>query len=499
MKKIVHIVFEKLKKIIKKIDKVNDTYKKNDFKYLNETIKVLESLSKYFSISTNGDIQEIKNNINWLTPQQLDILWQIKQQSFQLFSRLDELKVLWFFNIKNIWEIEKEISKYIINLSKYSCFDSSYTKDKIDLINKELQIILDKIIDLKQAIWKQKTTVNNIVRTKKEEIWLFLKSAWYKYTIDLEEVNNEYKLVLKHLEYSEKIENAKDRLSYWEKNAFALVLFMFQAIYNKSDFIILDDPISSFDNNKKYSILNRLFWKAWFFRDKTVLMLTHDFEPIVDIIYHDLPSLDSKNAYFLRNDWWILSEKIIEKEDVKNFLTITKDNISNLNEDINKLIYIRRLFELNNDEWNVYSLLSSLFHKKNKPDRKIAYNKYKYLEEKEIKQAIEIIKNEFSIINFDYYNFLQIILDDEKMIDIYNKTSSWYEKLQLYRIIRVDSTTNETRKHENKTLMKFVNWTFHIENDYIYQLNPCNFEIVPEYIINLINSDILSIQESFSN
>ena len=48
-------------------------------------------------------------------------------------------------------------------------------------------------------------------------------------------------------------------LSWGERNAFALVLFMHYALSNKPKLIILDDPISSFDTNKKYAIINRLF------------------------------------------------------------------------------------------------------------------------------------------------------------------------------------------------------------------------------------------------
>ncbi len=55
-----------------------------------------------------------------------------------------------------------------------------------------------------------------------------------------------------------------------------------------SDLIILDDPISSFDTNKKYAILQRMFKnvgnKNVTFAGKTVLLLTHDFEPITDFI-----------------------------------------------------------------------------------------------------------------------------------------------------------------------------------------------------------------------
>ena len=45
---------------------------------------------------------------------------------------------------------------------------------------------------------------------------------------------------------------ANEHLSYGEKNAFALVLFMYSVLKDNPDLIVLDDPISSFDGNKKF-------------------------------------------------------------------------------------------------------------------------------------------------------------------------------------------------------------------------------------------------------
>ncbi|MFW8254034.1 AAA family ATPase, partial [Klebsiella pneumoniae] len=54
----------------------------------------------------------------------------------------------------------------------------------------------------------------------------------------------------------------------------------------KPGLIILDDPISSFDKNKKFAILEMLFRRepSDCLKSKTVLMLTHDVEPIIDTI-----------------------------------------------------------------------------------------------------------------------------------------------------------------------------------------------------------------------
>lgn len=71
------------------------------------------------------------------------------------------------------------------------------------------------------------------------------------------------------------------------------------------------------------------------------------------------------------------------------------------------------------------------------------------------------------------------------MVDLYKKSTNNYEKLQLYRIINNDN-------HNNNVIRKFINETFHIENDYLFQLNPCEYQIVPQYVINECDIDILS-------
>ncbi|TOA22982.1 AAA family ATPase, partial [Vibrio parahaemolyticus] len=94
-------------------------------------------------------------------------------------------------------------------------------------------------------------------------------------------------------------------LSFGERNAFAIVLFMYECLSKKPDLIILDDPISSFDKNKKYAILEMLFRRKAenCLKSKTVLMLTHDVEPIIDTVKAVQKQFDSQVfASYLRFD-----------------------------------------------------------------------------------------------------------------------------------------------------------------------------------------------------
>ena len=467
-----------------KILKVSEIYDKKAIEHLNKVVEVIQNLSKYFSDETNSEINTLIWNVDWLTDDQKKYLFDIKQESEKLLEKLNKIKNINFHSLKNIDELEKEINNYKIEVKYYNYFNSQHSQDKYTIINNELDTIIEQIGLLKGAVNKQKLHIKNTIDTYKNEMNDFLKYAWYNYIIDSKEEDNNYKLILQHNDNSNLVNNAKNHLSYWERNAFALVLFMFESIKKGSDLIILDDPISSFDKNKKFAILNMLFakkWEAWRlhnFRGKTVIMLTHDFEPVIDIIYNNLPVLFSKKAYFLENNTWNLKEKEIQKSDIRSFIDIAEKNIKSLDENINKLIYLRRLCEIDNVKIDAYELLSNLFHKREIPK----YIEFVENEKKEIDIPAENIKKGVEIISeiindFEYDKYFAFVNDEDFINELYDRATNNYEKLQLYRMINKNN-------HENGVIKKFINECFHIENDYLFQLNPCEYQIVPQYIID---------------
>ena len=68
---------------------------------------------------------------------------------------------------------------------------------------------------------------------------------------------------------------------------------------------------------------------------------------------------------------------------------------------------------------------------------------------------------------------------------LYQNSGSNYEKLQIYRIMFNENSSNSVIK-------KFVNEAFHIENDYLFQLNPCEYDTVPQYIIDECDKEVFS-------
>lgn len=232
----------------------------------------------------------------------------MREQVYLFNISLKKLKILDFYNLKDIENIEEEVKKYLFDLDNtpnFSYINSDFTKEKVKIIDDTLNELIEKINALNWKIKAQKNILKTTIEKYEKSINGFLKSAWYKYSIEVVEEKNsdKYRFVLKPLDIDVEIKSASWNLSFWEKNAFALVLFMFQSLNEKVDFIVLDDPISSFDQNKKFAILNMLFWNLWEnLRWQTVLMLTHDFEPVIDIIKNELPKSlsNNKNSYFFR-------------------------------------------------------------------------------------------------------------------------------------------------------------------------------------------------------
>lgn len=477
---------EKTKDIILK---VGEEYDARAVEQLTKMLDVFKDLMPYFTIDTANKIKEIINNVSGISSAQKTFLLEIKAQVDSCMQQLYGLKGMSFHSLKNAEKIADEIKKYKIDLSYYSHLNSDLSNEKVKLINKTLDEVLEKAGKLQGEIAQQKKLIKKTIEMYSTEINDFLYYAGYKYCVDIQEEENktDYHLVLKHIEGDNNIQMANEHLSYGEKNAFALVLFMYSVLKDNPDLIVLDDPISSFDGNKKFAIINMLFMGKHSLKNRTVLLLTHEFNTVIDAIYN-LPSKfnPKPTAAFLTTKQGVLSEKQITKADIKSFGDIARANIRSDMDLLNKLVYLRRLLELENKDSLAWQLLSNVFHKREIPE-------YHYPDDtpdrlmtpEEIQEATDEIRTNY-ISNFDYDAVYQKTQNMTLMKELYHNSASNYEKLQIYRIMFNDNNSNSV-------IRKFVNETFHIENDYLFQLNPCEYDTVPQYIIDECNKEILEL------
>ena len=153
---------------------------------------------------------------------------------------------------------------------------------------------------------------------------------------------------------------------------------------------------------------------------------------------------------------------------------------------------LRRLFEFENEKNMGYQLLSNLFHKRNIP----IINKgelFTPMTEREITEGEKEIQ--CYIPDFTYKSVIGIIRSNVKLLEAYHNTSVGYEKLQCYRLLNLENPEDgdfedKQIKEIDNVFKKFINETFHIENDYLFQINPIEYELIPEYILNKCDDGI---------
>lgn len=453
---------------------VEKQYDATSVGHLNTLNVVISRLGKYFGEKCRENLEKVTKAKIELTAQENSFLTGLKADIDALIEKLEGLRTMSFFSLRDVDEVANRLTPLKIDLNLIDKLDSEETRKTVNPINEQLDELIAKVGNLKGKINRHKARIRKTIDENQNSINGFLKSAGYKYTVEIVPEPDSYKMKLVHRDLASHIEMASRHLSYGEKNAFALVLFMYQVLSEKPDLVILDDPISSFDKNKKFAILHELFRGKASLRGRTTLMLTHDIEPAIDVIKSTNAIFQGAkpSATFLSSRAGEIKEVPIEREDIQTFARICKDNIESLTDPLIKSIYLRRQFELQDEMGMEYNLLASLFKRRNVPTvRTAADNRDMTLQEKE--QAQKDIRS--LLPTFDYDVLLAEAKNAEAIKAKFHATTVGYEKIQLFRILIDD--------HDDDVIRKFINESYHIENEYVMQLNPHKFESIPEYVV----------------
>jgi len=458
-------------------------YDSKTIEHLNALQAIISRLGKYFEQSSRESLEKITKSKIELSPEETNFLSALRGDVETLLAKLEGLRSISFFALRDVDKIEDEITKLKIDLALLAKLNSVDTKAVVDPINEKLQELISRVSDLKGKINKHKSQIEKSIVENQKSINGFLNSAGYKYSVVIKPEADTYKMKLVHQDFNEHLESAAQHLSYGEKNAFALVLFMHQVLSEKPGLAVLDDPVSSFDKTKKFAILNELFRGKASLRNTTVLMLTHDIEPAIDVIrsvkrlfQHPKPT-----AYFLASKGGVVTETEIKESDIQTFAQICAENVSNLSDEVIKCIYLRRNFEIFNDLGPEYNYLANLLHARAIPIRKTDAGDVEMTIE-EVDIAVTGIKK--FIPDFDYDAVLSIINNKSEMLLRFQGANVGYDKLQIFRIY---NEIHQPTDDSDDILQKFVNESFHIENEYVMQLNPQKFDNIPEYIVQECN------------
>ena len=165
---------EKTKDIILK---VGEEYDARAVEQLTKMLDVFKDLMPYFTIDTANKIKEIINNVSGITSAQKTFLLEIKAQVDSCMQQLYGLKGMSFHSLKNAEKIADEIKKYKIDLSYYSHLNSALSNEKVKLINKTLDEVLEKAGKLQGEIAQQKKLIKKTIEMYSTEINDFLYSG----------------------------------------------------------------------------------------------------------------------------------------------------------------------------------------------------------------------------------------------------------------------------------------------------------------------------------
>lgn len=491
------------------IKKLSEEFSSN---YLNDLRSVLDAFDGIKDFFVN-DIKEKINKIGispiGFTQNETDFILAICNRIDALLQRLQNAKGICFETLRSVDDIIPLMSDNLIELDVYPELKSIQTEAIVNELNESLRKTIDKANELKLAIEDQNRLIRETIQKNETGINHFLLKAGYQYTVGIEEDKkaSKYRMLLKYHNGEVNVPKIKEHLSYGERNAFALVLFMYDVVREQPDLIILDDPISSFDKHKKYAIMDILFCSDDItLRGMTTLMLTHDFEPVSDALKTHNRSFTWKDsephngqfvkASFLRNEVDIANNftRLIETSildfHVKNYFRVLWDNCKSASNIVSKLIYLRRLKEFEGDKTDIWNMLSCFFHKDTlipqEYDKTI--KKYVNIDIDKIAAAETAIS---SVIEepFCYATEYTEFWDPQTMIERYNSCDKGYEKLQIFRSLSEHFGCDASDMND-AVFAKFINETYHSEMEYILQLNPREFEIVPFYILHRCNNKV---------
>lgn len=383
-----------------------------------------------------------------------------------------------------------------IHVERIEKMNSQFAVERINSINAVLDDLSSNVRDIQIAIGRQSAALRKSIKASMADMNAFLESAGFPYEISIASPDGSRCAVsLKPRGLEMDVTDLKSHLSYGERNSLAIALFSAQVKSEKPDMVVLDDPISSFDQNKKYAILQRLFSNSkGVCRGITTLLLTHDFETLIMIGKVLRSLLCDTSCFYARNDGGVLSLIPVEDDDFNSAVQCFKAIVASNASLPYRIALARRAVEIAYGKSPAWHVLSSLMH-----CREVATLHEQELTDEEWKEAREQLE-EIGLKNFDYQDLLAQ-LGNAELLSVYDQAPSPVEKICAFRLL-ADNNAGEmsqvcNRAHVDETVFTFANEYFHIENLMAYQFDPVKFNTVPAGIIETCDKVIAGFKEEY--
>lgn len=479
-----------------RVEEMSGRFDMKEVKNFNKMAAVFRSLEKYFSAETREQVDAILMRDEPLTDREKGYLVEIKRQASDFLAQLKKLQSLSYLSFDDVRDTRSTLEGMLIKFVLYPHLQADALKQKVEKLNESLAKVIAVVQDLQTAVGVQRALIGRTVSQNEKKINDFLAHAGYPYAVKIaSQSDGSYRLLLCYVSSDgQVVDSARQRLSYGERNALSLALFMFSALKENADLIVLDDPISSFDGNKKFALLDLLFLqkKGECFKGKTVVMLTHDMCPVIDAV--KVSSIRRKFApppvaNFICNKGNIVVEIPITDADIKNAIMGAEAGIASASSSLLKLIYVRRLIEFSGRTGSpAYNVVSSLLHRREFPTVGPGDDAERMSDEEVASATSELAS---FIEGFDYASEYAKVTDLGLLKDLYDAAGSGFEKMQIFRLmfdIRAMNLTDVQRK--------FVNEVYHIEDEYLFQIDPCKYDTVPDFVIKTLDKAVESMSAS---
>ncbi len=490
----------------------SENFDKGSLETSNLILNFLDELSEYIDAEKISQLKSffgLEGNSSSLETH----LMKLNTEAKYLFNQLTKIRDFngSKVNKDDIQELERMLFEMKIDfLAIDSYFTTEYSIEHLSAINEKIDDLISSVGKLKGEIAKYNKYLNDIIKDRTEDINEFLKLAGFKYHFDVKlDGEDNASAILEYIlpdDTFKGLDAPNEHLSWGERHAFALIMFMFDAISKNADIVVLDDPISSFDRNKKYAIINRLFKTGN--RDsslyqRTVLLLTHDFEPVIDYVQTQSGKQDKQTicAFYIENKGGLIKlTEIVKNIDMLSSVVLLKELAKDNNMYIAARIgclrkYLEHQYVNPREDSHAYNILSSLMHGRSKAT--VDNEGKDELSDKDIEDGTNYIKNFIS--DFDYGSLLELC-SLPNLLKAYGKPDiSSYERIMILRFyIERDEEARKRLKEYNDVLRKYVDETFHIENDYLYSLDVRKFDIVPEEYYKYAEQFVAKEIESFN-
>ncbi|MDY0277726.1 MAG: AAA family ATPase [Acholeplasma sp.] len=356
-------------------------------------------------------------------------------------------------DIEQLFDTDLQISKFSgFNYSSELYLYFPTLKQKIKKMNGQLNklksVVSNALNDTKLILSRKLNTINEL-----------LKSFGIPYEVSAKYKNSKiegYKLY--HVHDSSQNDRIK-ALSSGEKKVISLIFFILEQLKKQPKLIIFDDPVSSYDENRRFSIFKYILSSL---KGNSVLILSHDQSFAKYACNSRSRSLG--NIDYFEN--YLNNAKLtpIIKTDFDNLSNYIENQIINSTNYFQKIINLRFYYEINRTQPE-YSYLSAIIHQDNMVNW---FSKKQVTEDillMKISKKFNITLNKFSLSEY---------------LNIDTTQFSIIEKAFLLR----EKTINSTLKDE---LSNYI----HLNSMFAITLNPYSFSFCSNFVYEEINKKIL--------